>query len=66
MDQRDDVRVDRIEYEAALADATRYRFLKRRFTVPYAMQSWLRHMNWHPDTFAMGVDEAIDAAMKEF
>lgn len=50
-------------------DAKRYRFLRSRITVPYAMQSFLRHMNWHPDTFKLAdtdgaIDAAIDAALK--
>ncbi len=53
--------------DAALAEAqidqVRYRKLKAAITVPMAMQSFIKHMGWHPDTFKMGIDEAIDAAL---
>ncbi len=42
-------------------DAERYRKLKAAITVPHAMQTFLKHMNWAPNTFSIGIDEAIDA-----
>lgn len=58
-------RAERAESDAKTlqADAERYRKLKSAITVPRAMQSFVMHMGWHPDTFAMGIDEAIDAAI---
>lgn len=44
-------------------DAARYRKLKAAISVPFAMQAFLKFMNWHPDTFEMGIDEAIDSAI---
>ena len=53
------------ELAAAQKDAERYRYLKSVMTVPHAMQSWLKFNNFNPDTPNMGIDESIDAAMKE-
>ena len=44
-------------------EAKRYRFLKSKMTVPYAMQSFIRHNNWHPECMHLGFEETIDAAM---
>ena len=58
-------------YAATLPDAAgerdgaRDRKLKVAISVPYAMQSFIQHMGWHPDTFKMGIDEAIDAMTAE-
>ena len=44
-------------------DAKRYRFLKSKMTVPNAMQSFIRHNNWHPECMHLGFEETIDASM---
>lgn len=55
------------ELEAALRgaerDAARYRKLKSALTVPNAAQAFARYAGWPPDTFNLGIDETIDAAI---
>lgn len=46
---------------AEARDAERYRKLKAAMQEsPLALQSFLAHHNWHPDTFTQGIDETID------